>query len=95
VVRGLSCPGRTPLPDLYWVTDKVGGPESKSVTTEEPISSQLQYGRLIQVALIRLECLVLHAKPSSRLRAHMSGRTCLLTGRRVFWWAGPTCRGQP
>jgi hypothetical protein len=28
------------LPTLYWVTDKVGGPESKSVTTGKPISSQ-------------------------------------------------------
>jgi hypothetical protein len=25
----------------------------------------------------------------------MSGRAGLLTGRRVFWWAGPTCRGWP
>jgi hypothetical protein len=32
-------PGRTPLPALYWATDKVGGPESKSVTTGKPISS--------------------------------------------------------
>jgi hypothetical protein len=60
-------PGRTPLPALYWPTDKVGGPESRSVTTGKPISSQLQYGRLIRAALIRLDCLVLHAKLSSRL----------------------------
>jgi hypothetical protein len=33
-----TCPRRTPLPALYWATDKVGGPESKSVTTEKPIS---------------------------------------------------------
>jgi hypothetical protein len=47
--------------------DKVGGPEFMSVTTEKPISSQLQHGKLIRVALIRLDCLVLHAKLSSRL----------------------------
>jgi hypothetical protein len=27
------------LPALYWTTDKVGGPESRSVTTGKPISS--------------------------------------------------------
>jgi hypothetical protein len=32
-------PGRAPLPALYWTTDKVGGPESRSVTTGKPISS--------------------------------------------------------
>jgi hypothetical protein len=37
----------TPLPALYWATDKVDGPESKSVTTGKPISSQLRYERLI------------------------------------------------
>jgi hypothetical protein len=35
----LAAPGRTPLPALYWATDKVGGPESKSVTTGKPKSS--------------------------------------------------------
>jgi hypothetical protein len=75
----------TPLPALYWATDKVGGPGSKSVTTGEPISSQLQHGKLIRAGLIRLDCLVLHAKLSSRLWVHMSGRTGLLTGRRVLW----------
>jgi hypothetical protein len=74
----------TPLPALYWATDKVGGPESGSVTKGKPISSQLQHGKLIRAALIRLDCLVLHAKLSSHLRAHMSGRTGLLTGRQVF-----------
>jgi hypothetical protein len=29
----------TPLPALYWATDKVGGPESKSVTTGKRKSS--------------------------------------------------------
>jgi hypothetical protein len=86
--------GRMPLPALYCVTDKVGGPESKSVTTGKPIYSQLQYGRLIRAALIRLDYLGLHAKLSSRLRAHMSGEIGLLTGQRVFWWAGPTCWGR-
>jgi hypothetical protein len=56
-----------PLPALYWAMDKVGGPESRSVTTRKPISSQLQHGKLIRVALIRLDFLVLHAKLSSRL----------------------------
>jgi hypothetical protein len=74
----LVVPGRTPLPALYWVMDKVGGPESRSVTTGKPISSKLQHGKLIRAASIRLDCLVLHAKLSSRLRAHMSGRTGLL-----------------
>jgi hypothetical protein len=32
-------PERTPLPALYWVMDKDGGPESRSVTTGKPISS--------------------------------------------------------
>jgi hypothetical protein len=31
-----------PLLALYWATDKVGGLESRSVTIEKPISSQLQ-----------------------------------------------------
>jgi hypothetical protein len=74
----------TPLPALYWATDKVGGPESKSVTTGKPISSQLQHEKLIRAALIRLDFLVLHARLSSRLRAHMSGRAGLLTSWRVF-----------
>jgi hypothetical protein len=56
-----------PLPALYWATDKVGGPESRSVTTGKPISSQLQHRKLIRATLIRLDCLVLHAKLSSRL----------------------------
>jgi hypothetical protein len=29
----------TPLPALYWVTNKVGGPESGSVAKGKPISS--------------------------------------------------------
>jgi hypothetical protein len=32
-------PWRTPLPALYWAMDKVGGPESRSVTTGKHISS--------------------------------------------------------
>jgi hypothetical protein len=57
-----SAPRRAPLPALYWATDKVGGPESRSVTTWKPISSQFQHGKLIRAALIRLDCLVLHVK---------------------------------
>jgi hypothetical protein len=87
-------PGRTPLPAFYWVTDKVGGPESRSVTTRKPISSHLQHGKLIRAALIRMDFLVLHAKLSSRLQAQMSGQAGLLTGQLVFWWAGPTCQGR-
>jgi hypothetical protein len=45
------------------------------------MSSQLQHGKLIRAALIRLDYLVLHAKLSSCLWAHMSGRTGLLIGR--------------
>jgi hypothetical protein len=55
------------LPALYWEMDKVGGPESRSVTTGKPISSQLEHGKLIGAALIYLDCLVLHTKLSSRL----------------------------
>jgi hypothetical protein len=57
----------TPLPPLYWAMDKVGGLESRSDTTGKPISSQLHHGKLIRATLIRLHCLVLHAKLSSRL----------------------------
>jgi hypothetical protein len=63
----------TPLPALYWATDKVGGPESGSVTTGKPISSQLQRGNLIRAALIRLDFLVLHVKLSSRLGNLLEG----------------------
>jgi hypothetical protein len=34
-----QCPWGTALPALYWATDKVGGPESGSVTTRKRISS--------------------------------------------------------
>jgi hypothetical protein len=66
-------PERTPFPALFSATDKVGGPESRSVTTGKPICSQLQYGRLIRAALIRLDCLVLPAKLSSRLGNLLEG----------------------
>jgi hypothetical protein len=46
------------LPAIYWATDKVSGPESKSVTTGKPMSSQLQHGKLIQATLIRLDVVV-------------------------------------
>jgi hypothetical protein len=48
------------------------------------MSSQLQHGKIIRVDLIRLDFLVLHAKLSSHLRAHMSGQAGLLTGWLVF-----------
>jgi hypothetical protein len=89
------CPWGTPLPALYWATDKVDGPEFESVTTGKSISSQLQYGRLIRAALIRLDCLVLHAKLSSHLDKVVWGifwkvfrRSCGLPTRSV----GPTNR---
>jgi hypothetical protein len=40
-------PKRVPLPALYWGTDKVRGPESRSATTGKPISSKLQHGKFI------------------------------------------------
>jgi hypothetical protein len=43
----VTCPRGAPLPSLYWAMDKVGGPESRSVTTGKPISTQLQHGKLI------------------------------------------------
>jgi hypothetical protein len=80
--------------------DKVGGPESKSVTTGKPMSSQLQHGKLIRAALIRLDYLVLRTKLSSRLDkviwessrrssgshvGHQLGRLGPLTSQQVFW----------
>jgi hypothetical protein len=56
--------------------DKVGGLESRSVTTGKPIFSQLQHGKLIQAALIRLDYLVLRTKLSSRLDKVLWG---------IFW----------
>jgi hypothetical protein len=88
-------PRRTPLPALYWATDKVGGLESRSVTTGKPISSQLQHEKLIRAALIRMDFLVLHAKLSFRLDKVIWGifwkvfkRSCGLPTRSV----GPTDR---
>jgi hypothetical protein len=85
----------TPLPALYWETNKVGGPESMSVTTGKPISSQLHHGKHIRVALIHLDCLVLHAKLSSRpdkvvwgIFWKVFGRSCVPSMRSV----GPTNR---
>jgi hypothetical protein len=72
--------GRTPLPTLYWATEMVGGPESRSVTTGKPISSQLQHGRLIRAALICLDFLELHAKLSSHLGN-------ILEGHQEVMWA--------
>jgi hypothetical protein len=83
VVYGLS-PGGRPCPPYI-------GRRTRSV---DQSPSQLQHGnlslvclhheRLIRAALIHLDFLILHAKLSSRLRTHMSGRVGLLTGRRVF-----------
>jgi hypothetical protein len=65
---------------LYWAMDKVSGPDSGSVRTRKPISSQLQYGRLIQATLIRLDYLVLHTfGPTCQVRQayrHVGGSSC-------------------
>jgi hypothetical protein len=73
------------LPALYWVTDKVGGPESRLVTTGKPISSQLLHGKLIRAALIRLDCLVLHVKSCGRVELGRLGN--LLEGLQEVAWA--------
>jgi hypothetical protein len=72
-ITGADVPGGTPLPALYRATDKVGGPESKSVTIGKPITSQLQDERLIRAALICLDCLFLHGKLSSCLGNLLEG----------------------
>jgi hypothetical protein len=74
-------PGTTPLPALYWATNKVGGPESRSITTGKPISSQLQHGKLIWAALIRLDCLVLHVKSCGRAELGRLGTFWKVFGR--------------
>jgi hypothetical protein len=83
-ITGADIPGDA-LARLYWMTNKVGGSESGSITTGKHISSHLQHGKLIRAALICLDFLSLHATLSSRLQVHMSGRTGLLTGWWVFW----------
>jgi hypothetical protein len=88
-------PGRTPLPALYWATDKVGGPESRSVTTGKPISSFFTSWKAYPscLNLSRLPCLAHQAVFSSGESSGMSsgGRVgCQLgqlgppTGQRVF-----------
>jgi hypothetical protein len=79
-----TCPRENALARLILGDGQGRWTESKLVTTSKSISSQLQHGKLIRAALIRLDCLVLHAKLSSRLQDHMSGRSDLLTGRLVF-----------
>jgi hypothetical protein len=84
-------PGRMPLPALDWATDKVGGPESKSVTIGKPISSQLQHGNLYPSCVnpSRLPCLarqpvfsssgphVRSGRPTDRSAGLLVGRTRL------------------
>jgi hypothetical protein len=41
--------GRIPLAALYWPVDKVGGPESKTVTTGKPISSDYNMKGLFEL----------------------------------------------
>jgi hypothetical protein len=73
-------------PALYWATYKVGGQESRSVTTGKPISSQLKHGKLIRATLIRLDILDLYAKLSSRLDKVVWG---------VFWKVFKRSFGPP
>jgi hypothetical protein len=49
----------TPLPALYWATDKVGGPESGSVAKGKPIPSMFTAwkGYLSCLNLSELPCL--------------------------------------
>jgi hypothetical protein len=77
-------PKRAPLPALYWGMDKVGGPSPDRLQQGNLSLVCLHHGKLIRATLIRLDCLVLHAKLSSHLWTHMSGRAGLLTGRWVF-----------
>jgi hypothetical protein len=88
--------GRTPLPALYWTTDKVGGRESRSVTTGKPISSLFTSWKAYPSCLNSsgLPCLarqaVISFGESSRRSSegHVGcqlGQLGPLTGRRVFW----------
>jgi hypothetical protein len=84
-----------PLAALYWLTDKVGGPESKSVTTGKSISSRLQHYPMI-FGLSDSTADVLTCTPSlvsdkvvwknllEGLRGYRSGLLVLLSGRRFF-----------
>jgi hypothetical protein len=82
------CPWGTPLPALYWTTDKVGGPESKSVTTGKPISSVFTSWKAYLICLnpSGLPCLAHQAVFSSSGPHVRSGRPTdrsvgLLVGR--------------
>jgi hypothetical protein len=88
-------PGGRPCPPYIGRRTRSMDREFGSVTTGKSISSQLQYGRLIRASLIRLDCLVLHAKLSSHLDKVVWGifwkvfrRSCGLPTRSV----GPTNR---
>jgi hypothetical protein len=80
------CSQKDALSRPNWATDKVDGPESKSVTIGKPICIVGYNMEGCQ------DCFGLHAKLSSCLWAHMSGRVGLLTGQRVFRWTGPLVR---
>jgi hypothetical protein len=80
----------TALPALYWATDKVGGPESRSVTTEKPIPSQLQLlSYLVDLLWSKsteiLSCLV-----------HQVLRSCWIrSSGAIFWKVFWRSCGQP
>jgi hypothetical protein len=78
--------------------------------TWKPISSRLQHNPVmfrLSGGTIDVLCLVLHAKLPHRsnkvvwgnllegLRDHISCLLGPLSGKQVFWWVRPTCRGRP
>jgi hypothetical protein len=76
------------LPALYWVMDKVGGPESRSVTTRKPISSLFTSWKDYPSCLnpSRLSCLARQAVftslgPHVKSSRHTDRSAGLLVGR--------------
>jgi hypothetical protein len=90
----LVVPRRTPLPALYWATDKVSGLESRSVTIGKHIFSLFTSWKAY------LSCLNSSGLPYLlRQAVFLSSGPHVRSGkptdsRRVFWCAGPTCRGR-
>jgi hypothetical protein len=93
--------GRMPLPTFYWAADKVGGLESRSVTTGKPISSLFTSWKAYSSCLNSsgLPCLVCQAvftssgphvrsgRPTDRSAGLLIGRTHL-SGRPWAWSVG-------
>jgi hypothetical protein len=80
-------PKRAPLPALYWGTDKVGGPESRSVTTGKPISSLFTSLKAYPSCLnpFGLPCLARQAVFSSNPHVRSGGPTDRSAGLLVGW----------